>query len=128
MAAMGKSLGARFLAQASARAGAHHWLMERLTSVALVPLTLWFVVSAVSLSGGGHEGVGDWPAAPVNNHPILPLVPAALWPAPPRAQVIVEDYVHGETSKLLALMAINFGTIALGLACAVAVLKVAFGS
>ena len=128
MAAMGKSLGARFLAQASARAGAHHWLMERLTSVALVPLTLWFVVSAVSLSGGGYEEVRHWLAAPFNTVAMLLLVLAAFWHAQLGAQVIVEDYVHGETSKLLALMAINFGTIALGLACAVAVLKVAFGS
>ena len=60
MATIGKSLGARFLVQASARSGAKHWMLERSTAVALVPLTLWFIVSAVSLSGAGYDEVRAW--------------------------------------------------------------------
>ncbi|MGD9508599.1 MAG: succinate dehydrogenase, hydrophobic membrane anchor protein [Geminicoccaceae bacterium] len=128
MAAVGKSLSARILAQASARSGVGHWMLERTTSVALVPLTLWFIVSAVSLSGAGYEEVRAWLATPFNTVAMLLTVFAVFWHAQLGAHVIVEDYVHGEGAKVATLMAINFGTVAVGLACIVAVLKVALGS
>ena len=48
MRGVSRSIDARVQAQSSTRQGGHHWLLERLTSVALVPLTLWFVVAAES--------------------------------------------------------------------------------
>jgi succinate dehydrogenase / fumarate reductase membrane anchor subunit len=128
MAMVGKTLGARILAQASAREGSHHWLLERMTSVALLPLTLWFVVSAISLSGAGYEEVRLWLASPFNTMAMLLLILTVFWHAQLGVQVIIEDYVHHETTKLISLMAVSFGTVALGLACIVAVLKVAVGS
>jgi succinate dehydrogenase / fumarate reductase membrane anchor subunit len=128
MATVGKSLTGRILAQASTRQGSHHWLMERVTSVALVPLTLWFIVAAVSLSGATYEEVRAWLAAPLNTTAMLLLIIATFWHALLGVQVIIEDYVHQETVKLASLMAANFALIAVGLACAVAVLKVSLGS
>lgn len=128
MATVGKSLSGRILAQASTRQGSHHWLMERVTSVALVPLTLWFIVAAVSLSGATYEEVRAWLAAPLNTTAMLLLIIATFWHALLGVQVIIEDYVHQETVKLASLMAANFALIAVGLACAVAVLKVSLGS
>lgn len=128
MATVGKSLTGRILAQASTRQGSHHWLMERVTSVALVPLTLWFIVAAVSLSGATYEEVRAWLAAPINTTAMLLLIIATFWHALLGVQVIIEDYVHQETAKLASLMAANFALIAVGLACAVAVLKVSLGS
>ena len=128
MATVGKSMAARFLAQASARSGAGNWMIERTTAVALVPLVLWFIVSAVSLSGAGYEETRAWLASPFNTVAMLLTVLTVFWHARLGAHVIVEDYVHGEASKVAATMAINFATVAVGLACVVAVLKVAFGS
>ncbi len=102
--------------------------MERVTSVALVPLTLWFIVAAVSLSGATYEEVRAWLAAPLNTTAMLLLIIATFWHALLGVQVIIEDYVHQETVKLASLMAANFALIAVGLACAVAVLKVSLGS
>ena len=70
----------------------------------------------------------SWLAAPFNTTAMLLLILAVVWHAQLGVQVIVEDYVHHETTKLGALMAVNFALIALGLASAVAVLKVALGS
>jgi succinate dehydrogenase / fumarate reductase, membrane anchor subunit len=128
MAATGKTLGARVLAQASTRQGAHHWLLERVTSVALVPLTLWFIASAVSISGGSYAEVRAWLSGPFNTTAMLLLILAVFWHAQLGVQVIIEDYTHHDTTKLGSLMAANFALIALGLACAVAVLKVSLGS
>jgi succinate dehydrogenase / fumarate reductase membrane anchor subunit len=128
MAAVGKSLSARILAQASARTGASRWMLERTTSVALVPLTLWFIASAVSLSGAGYEEVRAWLATPFNTVAMLLTIFTVFWHAQLGVHVIVEDYVHGEASKVAATMAVNFGILAVGLACIVAVLKVALGS
>ena len=128
MAIVGKSLATRIMAQASTRQGSHHWLMERVTSVALIPLTLWFIVAAVSLSGAGYDEVRAWLAAPLNTTLMLLLIVALFWHALLGVQVIIEDYVHHETTKLASLMATNFAVIAVGLACAVAVLKVSLGS
>ena len=56
MRGVSRSIDARVQAQSSTRQGGHHWLLERLTSVALVPLTLWFVVAAVGLGLGSVGG------------------------------------------------------------------------
>ena len=69
-----------------------------------------------------------WLAAPFNTVAMLLTIFTVFWHAQLGAHVIVEDYVHGEACKLATLMAVNFATVAVGLACVVAVLKVAFGS
>jgi succinate dehydrogenase / fumarate reductase membrane anchor subunit len=35
----------------SAKSGTHHWWMQRVTSLALLPLTIWFVLSMIGLAG-----------------------------------------------------------------------------
>jgi succinate dehydrogenase / fumarate reductase, membrane anchor subunit len=113
MATVGKPLSARILAQASTRQGSHHWLMERVTSVALIP---------------SYEEVRAWLATPFNTTAMLLLIFTTFWHAQLGVQVIIEDYTHHDITKIGGLMAANFALVALGLACVVAVLKVSFGS
>ena len=126
--AVNRSISARVQAQASTHQGGRHWLLERVTSVALVPLTLWFIVSAVSLSGAGYEEIRLWLAGPFNTTFMLLLVVTLFWHTQLGLAVIIEDYVHHELAKFVSLTLVNFAAIALGLACAVAVLKVSLGS
>ena len=112
----------------SAREGASTWMVQRLTAIALVPLGLWFVASAVSLSGADHAAVAAWLARPLNTTGMLLLIVTVFWHAQLGVQVIIEDYVHHDGTKLGGLMAANFALIAVGLACVVAVLKVSLGS
>jgi succinate dehydrogenase / fumarate reductase membrane anchor subunit len=128
MASVTRNAVARVKAQASIRAGADHWVIQRLTSVALVPLTLWFIVSAVSLSGASYEEARAWLAGPFNATAMLLLILSLFWHTQLGVQVIIEDYVHHEFTKFVSLMALKFAVIALGLACAVATLKIALGS
>jgi succinate dehydrogenase / fumarate reductase, membrane anchor subunit len=126
--AVNRSIPARVQAQASTHQGGRHWLLERVTSVALVPLTLWFIVSAVSLSGAGYDEVRLWLAGPFNTTFMLLLVVTLFWHTQLGLAVIIEDYVHHELAKLVSLTLVNFAAIALGLACAVAVLKISLRS
>ena len=101
MATVGRSLTARILAQASTRQGSHHWLLERITSVALVPLTLWFVVAAVSLSGASYEEVRAWLARPLNTTAMLLLIVTTFWHAQLGVQVIIEQqHTHASQGRL----------------------------
>jgi succinate dehydrogenase / fumarate reductase membrane anchor subunit len=93
-----------------------------------VPLTLWFILSAVSLSGASYEEARAWLAGPFNATAMLLLILSLFWHTQLGVQVIIEDYVHHEFTKFVSLMALKFAVIALGLACAVATLKIALGS
>jgi succinate dehydrogenase / fumarate reductase membrane anchor subunit len=112
----------------SIRAGAGDWKLQRLTAMAGVPLGLWFVVSAVGLSGADHAAVAAWLGRPLNATLMLLLVLSMFWHAKLGLQVVIEDYVHHEGAKVVLLIAIIFAVFLLGGLCAVAVLKVAFGS
>lgn len=110
----------------SAKDGTHHWWVQRLTAVALVPLTVWFVISAISLAGADHAAVSAWLAQPLSAVFMLLFVVATFYHLQLGVQVVIEDYIHGEATKIICLAALKLLSIALGVAGAFAVLKVAF--
>ena len=56
---------ARVRGLGSAKEGSHHWWMQRLTAIALIPLTLWFSISIISIIGADHGEVTQWFSSPV---------------------------------------------------------------
>jgi succinate dehydrogenase / fumarate reductase, membrane anchor subunit len=112
----------------SARAGVGHWTHQRLTAIANLLLVLWFLFSAVALAGAGYAEVRAWLAAPVPASLMILLVISTFYHARLGVQVVIEDYVHHEGLKLAALAGLTLATIALAVACIVAVLKVSIGS
>ena len=112
----------------SAREGVEHWKMQRLTAVANVLLVIWFLISAVSLAGATYDEARAWLASPVSASLMLLLIGSAFYHAKLGLQVVIEDYVHHEGAKIASLTAVTLGCIALGVACAVAVLKISLGS
>lgn len=111
----------------SAKEGVHHWWMQRLTAVALVPLTLWFVVSVAGLAGMSHAGAVEWIGSPSVAITLVLLIVATFYHAQLGVQVVIEDYVHNEPVKLASLVALKFTAIILAVAATFAVLKIAFG-
>jgi succinate dehydrogenase / fumarate reductase membrane anchor subunit len=111
----------------SAREGVGHWWAQRMTSLALVPLALWFVASLVTLTGADHAAARDWIAAPVPASLLVLLIVATFYHGALGVQVIVEDYVHHEGAKVAALIAVNAISLLLGLTGVLAVLMVLFG-
>jgi len=111
----------------AARAGLGHWKMQRLTAISNVLLVLWFMFSAMALSGRGYEQVRAWLASPLTASLMVLLIISTFYHARLGLQVVVEDYVHHEGLKMASLVAIVLVVLALAVACIVAVLKVAVG-
>jgi succinate dehydrogenase / fumarate reductase, membrane anchor subunit len=118
---LGKVLGA-----GSAKEGVHHWWLQRLTSIALVPLTIWFVVSLLSLPSFEHVTLVTWMAQSWTALLLVLFILVATWHSQLGVRVVVEDYVHGG-SKTLTLVLITFIHAFVAAAGIFAVLKVAFG-
>jgi succinate dehydrogenase / fumarate reductase membrane anchor subunit len=110
----------------SARSGTAHWWQQRLTAVALVPLTLWFVAVALHLAGLPRAGVAHWAARPLHATLLLALVVATFHHAQLGLQMVIEDYVHGKAARLVSLLLVKGAAVVLGLAAAISVLKLAF--
>jgi succinate dehydrogenase membrane anchor subunit len=111
----------------TARSGLQHWKMQRLTAIANVLLVLWFMFSAMALSGSGYDQVRAWLASPVTASLAVLLIISTFYHARLGLQVVVEDYVHHEGLRVASLAAIALLVLALAVACIVAVLSVAVG-
>ncbi|MDH3316999.1 MAG: succinate dehydrogenase, hydrophobic membrane anchor protein [Gammaproteobacteria bacterium] len=111
----------------SAKEGTHHWWLQRLTAVALVPLSLWFAASLISMADADYFSVVEWMRSPMVTVLLLCLIWALFHHTQLGVQVVLEDYVHAEWLKITSIVALNFAVVVLGLACVIAVLKVSLG-
>jgi succinate dehydrogenase / fumarate reductase membrane anchor subunit len=110
----------------SAKHGVNHWISERISSVALVPLSLWAVVSGLNLARLDYDGAIAWMHAPLNAVLGVLLMFTAFQHMHAGLRVIVEDYIHTTGTKS-ALLLLNLFICVLGAALAVfSILKVAF--
>jgi len=107
----------------AARAGSGAWWIERLTGLALIPLSLWFIASAISLEGASRADIVAWLHAPVPLVLMLCLIIATFWHMELGLRVVVEDYVHHEATRLTSLLLIRALCILAALFCLVAALE-----
>jgi succinate dehydrogenase membrane anchor subunit len=112
----------------SAREGVHHWWAQRLTAIALIPLVVWFAISLVMMSGADYGAVRAWIGSPVVMVLLILTIAIGLHHGQLGLQVVIEDYVHGDGSKLALIVAVRFIAVLFGLAAIVAVLRIGFGS
>ncbi len=111
----------------SAKEGLHHWWMQRLTSIALIPLTVWFVASLVGLAGTGYEDFVLWLASPINATIMILFLGVTFHHAQSGMQVVLEDYVSSHGTRIFSIIAVKFICYALAALSIVSVLIVAFG-
>jgi succinate dehydrogenase / fumarate reductase membrane anchor subunit len=111
----------------SAKEGTHHWWLERVTSAALVPLTLWFVISLVSIAHYDHAELVAWIARPFNTALMFLFLALTFQHSILGLQVVIEDYVHQEGIRLAALLLMKFVLVLFGVVGVLAVLRIAFG-
>jgi succinate dehydrogenase / fumarate reductase membrane anchor subunit len=109
----------------AAKSGVHHWWAERVTSVALIPLTLWFVLSVLSLAGHPQPDIAHWVSHPLVAVLLIALIVASFHHTQLGLQMVLEDYLHDEGQRLIWLTVTKAIVWLLGLAAVLSVLKLA---
>ncbi len=109
----------------AARSGSHHWWMQRVTSIALLPLTVWFILSLATSAGMTHEQARAWIGHPLNAVLLLAMIGLTFHHVAAGLQVVIEDYIRGDAVRIAALLAVKGASWLLGLAAALAVLRIA---
>jgi succinate dehydrogenase / fumarate reductase, membrane anchor subunit len=116
----------RVMGLGSAKEGVAHWWAQRLTAVALIPLLLWFVIEVIRLTGAPRAAVVAWLHGPFAAITTVLLLLAVFYHMALGVQVVIEDYVHSEWSKITLLVLNKFVAFALAAAGIFAVLRIAF--
>lgn len=117
---------ARVRGLGAAKDGTAHWWAQRLSALALIPLSVWFAASVVAMAGAGHAAVQAWIASPVVAGLMILLIVATFYHGYLGLQVVVEDYVHHEGAKVATIIVIKALAIVLGLAGTLSVLTILF--
>lgn len=118
---------ARVRGLGSAHEGTDHFWRQRLTAIALVPLTLFFVGFLICMNGAGYDEVRAALAHPQVALVLAVMLIAGLVHMRIGMQIIIEDYIHGEGAKLTLLVLNTFFTIAVGVVSIFALAKLSFG-
>jgi succinate dehydrogenase / fumarate reductase, membrane anchor subunit len=116
---------ARAIGLGSAKEGVGPWWAERVTAVALVPLTLWLVASIIAHTGSDYATFIVWLRTPLTAILLILLLIALFYHTALGLQVVIEDYVHSG-AKFAAVIAMRLGCCALATAGVVATLRIAF--
>lgn len=119
---------ARVRGLGSAHAGTEHFWFMRWTSIVLVPLSVWFVISLlVTVVGGSFAEVHAWIANPWVATMLVLFLGLGFWHAAAGFQTILEDYIHTELTRVAAILAVKAACGFAALLSVVSVLKIAFG-
>jgi succinate dehydrogenase / fumarate reductase membrane anchor subunit len=118
----------RVLGLGSAKDGTGHWWAQRVSAVALIPLTLWFLFSLLALPDLNYETVKTWLSVPISGFLAVLLVAVLTYHSYLGTIVVVEDYVPAAGMRIFTLLLLRFLYVLSGGASIFAILRVAFGS
>jgi succinate dehydrogenase / fumarate reductase membrane anchor subunit len=108
----------------SSHSGTGHFWRERITAVALAPLSLWFGYVAIGLSGTTTSAPLQFFAQPVNAILMASFVIISLYHAALGVQVVIDDYIHSAGTKIFLFLLVRLFVIATGSACIIALLRI----
>jgi succinate dehydrogenase / fumarate reductase, membrane anchor subunit len=118
----------RVLGMGSAKDGTGHWWAQRVSAVALVPLTLWFLFSLLLLPDLDYATVRVWLSLPISGFLTVLLLAVSTYHSYLGTTVVVEDYVHSAGMKVLTLLTLRFLYVLVCGAGIFAILRVMLGS
>ena len=110
----------------SAKDGTHHWWVQRVSAIALVPLTLWFVISIIGLLGADHRTLVDWVSNPLTATLLVLLIVATFYHAVLGLQVVIEDYIQDRVARIATLLFVQGLGILLAVIGIISVLSILF--
>ncbi|WP_119301683.1 succinate dehydrogenase, hydrophobic membrane anchor protein [Dongia deserti] len=108
----------------SAKEGVRHWWVQRVTAIALIPLSLWFVAGIVFLIDVDRATAIQWLGSPVTLGLMSLFLIALIYHTVLGLQVVIEDYIHSHAVKLTLLLAIQFAGWGLAAAGIIAMLLI----
>ncbi|MBV6273247.1 succinate dehydrogenase, hydrophobic membrane anchor protein [Alcaligenaceae bacterium CGII-47] len=111
----------------SSKSGVHHWWLQRVTAIALIPLSIWVLFFMGTLIHASYPMVLAAIAQPVHATLLIVLSLSLFWHGALGLQVIIEDYVHTRWLELTLQIALRFGALLAALACVLAVLAIWLG-
>ena len=111
----------------SAGQGTHHWWQQRLTAIALIPLSLWFISSVIAMTTMDYQHASQWLAMPLNAVLMILFVISLFYHAQLGMQVVIEDYIDPEWQKITCVILVKFLAAFAGLISVLSVLKVFLG-
>ena len=114
---------ARAHGMGSAKEGTDHWWKQRMTSIALVPLGLWFAFSIATLAGADYDSIRQWMQSPFSATLMILFIIVGFHHASSGLQIIIEEYIHLSWLKLVGIIGQKFFFLVLAIACIVSVLK-----
>ncbi|AZR34919.1 succinate dehydrogenase, hydrophobic membrane anchor protein [Xanthomonas vasicola] len=111
----------------AAKTGTEHFVIQRLTAAALVPLSIWFLIFVLSLMGADHAAATAAVAKPWNAILLVAFLIASFWHAQLGMQVVLEDYVHDSLLALMAQTLVRFVAVLGAIVSVFAVARIALG-
>ena len=118
----------RVLGLGSAKEGVEHWWRQRTTALALVPLTIWFVIWVIAMAGADRAAMVAWMHNPISAVLMIVLIVATFYHAALGLQVVIEDYVHSEGLRLATLIVMRALCVLFVVRGVLAVLTLAFAA
>jgi succinate dehydrogenase / fumarate reductase membrane anchor subunit len=115
---------ARAIGLGSAKKGAQRWWAERVTAVALVPLSLWFIASIIAYSDSDYVTFVSWLRLPLTTCMMILLLIVLFYHSALGLQVVIEDYLHSG-AKFVAVIGVRLGCCALAVAGIIGTLRIA---
>ena len=110
----------------SAKGGVHHWWMQRVTAIAMIPLVVWFAISLVMLTGADFAVVRAWIGSPLVMVLLTLTIAVGLYHGQLGLQVVWEDYTEGALRVALILLT-KFIAVVFGLGAILAIMRIGFG-
>jgi len=111
----------------SAKEGLHHWWMQRVTAVALIPLTLWLVYAIACIADADYKTVIDELSSPLNSSLLISLIIAAFYHAALGMQVVFEDYISTKSTRIVCIVVTNLLLFFLAITAVLSVVRIALG-
>jgi succinate dehydrogenase / fumarate reductase, membrane anchor subunit len=118
----------RAIGLGSAKEGVEHWWVQRVTALALVPLSLWFVAAIIALTGADRALLVEWMHHPIPAVLLVLLLIATFYHGALGLQVVIEDYVENETLRFGLLIVMRLAAIVFAARGIFAVLKLSLGA